>query len=470
MRLRIFSSCGKRYLAIALTALLFGLLPAGCGPSREQVRLVQAYGMRYRPQADWRDAYDIFCHFGNRSAKDKNMFQVESASAALIGGNGELVRKQLLECHERTKTLFDKSGEFMATVSREDFKNFIGLPFERAMVDVYLGLTFYEKADYSNARIFFFNAILADHSTLEDMAQYRDDFRLAHFWLAKAYLRLDRPDQARIGFEKAQVRIPRPNEERENSYLYSNRQRNFDYWKRVERHSFEKAVQGEMPVKGAVDLSKQMYHHNEAPTILASATDENPVLLRAENGRGFFDPEFQRQVNLNLIIELGYAPQKILGGIQGEKAVIICPSYLARSVDVYIDGHLAGRGVKLLDTYHQAQTRGSGKKDTVQAIKGITKYILSNVPYVSNVAQYWDVSADIRRWALLPGEVHVFSVRVKPGLHTIDLRYYDINDNHLPRASATYSFIPIKSDKESLCILHSTNDWNNAYVPPPKTK
>jgi tetratricopeptide (TPR) repeat protein len=95
-----------------------------------------------------------------------------------------------------------------AAVVSESTKIWKGEPFERAMVNYYLGLLYYIRHDYNNSRAAFENALFklrdygdADHP--EKYSEFESDFTLAYLMLGKCYLHLNLPDKARDMFDKA---------------------------------------------------------------------------------------------------------------------------------------------------------------------------------------------------------------------------------------------------------------------------
>lgn len=96
-----------------------------------------------------------------------------------------------------------------AAVVDEKIKVWKGEPFERAMLNFYLGLTFYIRHDYNNARAAFENALfkLRDYGEGSDKAdKYRtqeSNFALAYLMLGKCYQRLDRAADAQRAFARA---------------------------------------------------------------------------------------------------------------------------------------------------------------------------------------------------------------------------------------------------------------------------
>jgi tetratricopeptide (TPR) repeat protein len=96
-----------------------------------------------------------------------------------------------------------------AVVVDEKIKIWKGEPFERAMANFYLGLTYYTQNDYANARAAFENALfkLRDYgendSSGDKYSEVESNFAIGFLMLAKSYQRLDRPDDARKTFARA---------------------------------------------------------------------------------------------------------------------------------------------------------------------------------------------------------------------------------------------------------------------------
>ena len=104
----------------------------------------------------------------------------------------------------------NKGGRDVAAVLiNEKHKVWKGEPFERAMVNFYLGLVYYARHDYENARAAFENSLfkLRDYGEDKEVKddKYREvesDFALGTLMLAKAHQRLGNEAQARKNFER----------------------------------------------------------------------------------------------------------------------------------------------------------------------------------------------------------------------------------------------------------------------------
>lgn len=94
-----------------------------------------------------------------------------------------------------------------AALIDEKIKVWKGEPFERAMVNFYLGLIYYMQHDYGNARAAFENALfkLRDYGSgdnKDDFTQVDSNFVLGYLMLAKSWQCLGEPEKAQALFEK----------------------------------------------------------------------------------------------------------------------------------------------------------------------------------------------------------------------------------------------------------------------------
>ena len=101
-----------------------------------------------------------------------------------------------------------------AVMVSESMRVWKGQPFDRAMVNFYLGLIYYARRDYENARAAFENSLfkLREYGEEEEQEdRYREvesKFVLGHLMLARSWQRLGRDDLAEANF--ARVRELRP--------------------------------------------------------------------------------------------------------------------------------------------------------------------------------------------------------------------------------------------------------------------
>ena len=132
-------------------------------------------------------------------------------SVALVNYDLDAAEGAFLRAYEVINSVGVNDGgrSLGATVISENIKVWKGEPFERAMVNFYLGLIYYIRHDYNNARAAFENALfkLRDYGEGDDKGDaYRaqeSNFALGYLMLAKAYQRLGRADDAQRAFGRA---------------------------------------------------------------------------------------------------------------------------------------------------------------------------------------------------------------------------------------------------------------------------
>jgi tetratricopeptide (TPR) repeat protein len=457
-------------LRIVAAGVAAGLLTlGGCGPNPTAVATYKALIARVDPAPTYNEsARFVQTTYLTPHDRDYVMWSMDYASLCLMGGNYDAAKAELLRCYDDIQTRQDVEKERAAALSNEAMKVFKGEPFERATVCTYLGILHYMDGDYNNARIFCARADMEDATTEDDMAAFRHDFGLAHYWLGRAYLKLGQQDNARIAFTKACEHLTRKDEEAETAAIRKSQTADRTQRIRLEKQSYQLATTGKVPVAGAADMSNCMPAAELPAEWPGSALGDDPVLKAAESPEQFFTVGYQSDVNLIVLIETGIGPIKYLIGENGYMDAIMRAPYAERRTVVYLNGHKAGAAVQLVDLFHQADTRGTSEKDRVQMTKGVTQSILSRMPYVGDIASHWDVRADWRYWQLMPGEMHLFAAKVKPGLYTLNVQCLDANDCLLPRYRLTRYFIPVTDDAESIVWIHTKPEADNTYAPPPK--
>jgi tetratricopeptide (TPR) repeat protein len=194
--------------------LILVAFAAGCAASRAQVqaeRAVEAYfagdfaGARaqLRPLADKPDENFVLnnVRLGSASLVDYNLNEAEGA---------------FLRAYEVINSVgVNKGGRSLgAVLVDEKIKVWKGEPFERAMVNFYLGLIYYIRQDYNNARAAFENSLfkLRDYhepkSKNPDYSEQESNFAAAMIMLGRCWQKLGRDDLAQANFER--VRSLRP--------------------------------------------------------------------------------------------------------------------------------------------------------------------------------------------------------------------------------------------------------------------
>lgn len=191
-----------------LCPILALLLFTGCAATKEEKqarRAVEDYvyadyakaAGRLRPLADKPDENFVLnnARLGSVALADYDLVTAESA---------------FLNAYEVINSTGVNSGGrgAAAAIINEKMKVWKGEPFEKAMVNYYLGLVYYMQHDYENARAAFENSIfkLRDYGEGKDKDdQYRkveSDFALGYLMLAKSFQRLGDDQAARKNFDR----------------------------------------------------------------------------------------------------------------------------------------------------------------------------------------------------------------------------------------------------------------------------
>lgn len=452
--------------AQAALALSLAFTLTACGPSAEQMRLNRAmYAARHEIYPDYRDCLEILEKYRTDERHENEFVQYGmcETSLAMLGGRYDLADSVGKHSHMAVEKYQNANSETAAAISDESLKFFKGEPHERSLLGFYTGLACYIHGEYNDARIFFAQSILASQTRDEDMEAFRGDFRLGHYWRGRAHLKLGQEDNARIALGKAGQRMFHGGEQKEMERLRANREKARKNELKGEEICYKEGTQGKNPVAGIVDFSTGQTR-SEMPEVLAGAADDDPTELSADALDTFLKPDFQAKVNLIIVLELGWGPVKYLHGPSNAYDDYMRMEYKERDADVYVDGHRSAATFCLLDTYHQAVTRGVQTRRGRQTIKGVTKAILKQLPYISWFASAWNVQADYRYWTTLPGEIHMFAARVTPGLHDIALRFYDINGAYLPRFDLVRHYIYVPEEGELVLVMRSVENQDNAYL------
>jgi tetratricopeptide (TPR) repeat protein len=189
MVLAMLSGCADQTVGQAVSAYLVGDFPTA-------QRLL-------RPLADKTDENFVL-----------NNCRLGSVDLALYDNNA--AQKDFLRAYEVINSVGVNNGgrTLGAVVLDEKIKVWKGEPFERAMANYYLGLTYYQQQDYSNARAAFQNALFklrdygGDTAKEDQYTQIESNFALGLLMLAKCYQHLDRPEDAKKTFAQAMANRP----------------------------------------------------------------------------------------------------------------------------------------------------------------------------------------------------------------------------------------------------------------------
>lgn len=153
--------------------------------------------------------------YARKTDRNYVLNNVRLGSAALADYDLERAESAFYAAYEVINSVgVNNAGRSVAAITvAEQLKVWKGEPFERAMVNFYLGLVYYMQQDYENARAAFENAVfkLRDYGegkVKEDQYQeVESDFTIAYIMLGRCWQKLGREDKANAMFDRvAQLR------------------------------------------------------------------------------------------------------------------------------------------------------------------------------------------------------------------------------------------------------------------------
>jgi tetratricopeptide (TPR) repeat protein len=304
-------------------------------------------------------------------------------SAALADYNLDSAEAAFLRAYEVINSVGVNQGgrSLGAALVDEKIKIWKGEPYERAMANFYLGLIYYMRHDYDNARASFENALfkLRDYSDKEDKKEdYRaqeSNFVLATLMLAKSWQRLGRDDMAASEFERcvglrSDLRVlADPSRNAQSNLLLV---LDFGYGPTKVTDADGSIVGFAPPPERAGIIPHPQVILDGKPTGDPAAFEPTIDLLAMAQDRRWQDIDTIRAIKSTL----GTA-SLIGGGIMGAKG--LSEEGSAQRRDLAIAGGLALAGL---------------------ALKASSQ-------------------ADVRQWEMLPRTVFVLPLRVEPGMHDV---------------------------------------------------
>jgi len=191
-------------LAIATAAVALG----GCQNSAEKQgqEAVVAYF-----EGDYNRSRVLLEPLAKETNGDFVLNNARLGSASIAGNDKTVAETAFLRSYEVINSVGVNNGGrgLGAAVIDEKIKIWKGEPYERAMVNYYLGCLYYMDHDYNNARAAFENALfkLRDYGNDDDKkdnyTEIESDFTLAYVMLGKSWQRLGEPEKAQQMFDRA---------------------------------------------------------------------------------------------------------------------------------------------------------------------------------------------------------------------------------------------------------------------------
>lgn len=308
-----------------------------------------------------------------------------------------------------------------AFVVDEKIKVWKGEPYERAMVNFYLGIIYYMRHDYQNARAAFENALFKlqdyDDDDPDQPVEENTNFAAGYLMLAKSWQRLGRDDLAKANFEAA-VKI-RPDlaalcdfsrNEQSNLLLV------IDYGKGPEKvTSFDGSIVG------------------FGPTSAEAGRIPEPMI--------FIDEQRQR-------VGFVRAPFDLLELAQQRRWQSIDTVRAIKSA--------VGTGLMVAGAYELDKgLHGSGAAQRRDLLAGA---MLTGVGLLLKASS----QADVRQWEMLPRTTFVVPLRVPPGVHDIT-----VNFPGPVRAPQTFQQVVIPQQGETTLYVRMFQNISGVHPWPP---
>ncbi|HEY0009907.1 MAG TPA: hypothetical protein VGB55_14360, partial [Tepidisphaeraceae bacterium] len=203
---------GSRSWAVAL---MLGALLAGCQTPKEEKQANQA--VRDYFNGDFRRAVETLEPLSQKTDENYVLNNLRLGSASLTRYDLDGAEAAFLRAWEVINAGgVNSGGRAVAAVwINEKLKIWKGEPYERAMASFYLGLVYYMRNDYNNARGAFENALFKlreyadDRDSEKNYREQESTFVLAHLMLGRCWQHLRRDDLAGEAFAAAISLQPR---------------------------------------------------------------------------------------------------------------------------------------------------------------------------------------------------------------------------------------------------------------------
>ncbi len=306
-------------------------------------------------------------------------------SAALARHDYDNAEAAFLNAYEviNSTGVNDGGRSLGAVLVAEKIKVWKGEPYERAMANLYLGIIYYIRQDYANARGAFENALfkLRDYAEDEKKAKkddYRDvesNFGVAAVMLGKCWQKLDREDLARANFQRAL-------EARGGLDAIA------DYDRNAKANLCIIVESGRSPEK-VTDFDGSIVGFSPKPNMvppppLARVRVDGQIVTTPQLGRPTMD------------------------------TVVMAADRRWQSIDT-INAVKSGIGTGLLAAGAIEGIRGATERGSAQRRDLIAGAALAGAGLLLKATS----QADIRQWEALPRSVYVMPLHVTPGTHDI---------------------------------------------------
>ena len=198
----------RRLLTLALIATTLAG-PLGCAASRRNRQAEAGVSAYYA--GDFEQAQQLLQPLTEIPDSNYVLNNLRLGEAALTAGDLDAAERAYYRAYETLNSAgVNNAARTAATVLfNEKVRIWLGEPYERAVANFQLGLVYYLKADYANARGAFENSLFklrrfADEEDAEsDFEEQESTFAVAYLMLGRCHQNLGREDLARQSFKRA---------------------------------------------------------------------------------------------------------------------------------------------------------------------------------------------------------------------------------------------------------------------------
>jgi tetratricopeptide (TPR) repeat protein len=395
-------------------------LAAGCAASKEQRRAAQAVEDYFI--GDYASARRQLRPLAEKADENFVLNNVRLGSAALVDYDLDEAEDAFLRAYEVINSVGVNDGgrSLGAVLVDEKVKIWKGEPFERAMVNFYLGLIYYMREDYNNARAAFENALfkLRDYkdpkSKSTDYSEQESNFVAALVMLGKSWQKLGRDDLALATFERivelrSELRTLADYERNATSNLLLVIDFGYGPHKVTD---FDGSIVGFSPAPQQAGMLPESRVTLDGEVIDTSGVDRAPfdLLAMAQDRRW-------QSIDTIRAVKSGIGTGLIYGG--------------------------AATGLYGLDRGNDAAYAGLGMMAAGLLLKETSQ-------------------ADVRQWEMLPRTTYILPLRVEPGTHDLVVDF-----PHVPGLSQTWRNIVVPDRGEATYYLRMQRWANNLNEWPP---
>ena len=290
----------------------------------------------------------------------------------------------------------------MDLIGSEENVHYRGYVHERVLARYYHGLGYFMRGYYDSAKIAFIQATQKD---INKEKGKEDTFASVHFMLGETFLRLKEYDNARVAFQNA-ARL-----QSGNAYA----------WYKLATVCFKQGNKEE------ADKAYQTYR---------DSLGTEPYLPIDGSGSYIF-----------LLLDVGWGPTLSPDAFTGAFASYQQVPYPEKYVSILVDKNIIP-SKRVEDVYVQAEDEANLAGDVSKKVASavVKKAISTFIPFGGLLTGSTD--ADIRKWLLLPGEIHIALIPAEPGPHDVTLKFYDAKKKELTDYQQSWYYIPAATESD----------------------